>query len=187
MNDKSVSILAIAKVAKALAELNDKMIFVGGAVTGMYADLAADLELRETFDVDLTSITLINYSEYAQLLERLAQLGFFPDPEGHAICSLSYEGISVDIMPSDDGPFGPANKWYKIGSGDLWIRKVLDEEIRILSAPAYLASKFEAFHNRGGDYRTSHDFEDIVFVLDNRSSIVDEVKESVPEIKEFLN
>jgi hypothetical protein len=81
MKDKSVSIRTIAKVAKALAELNDQMIFVGGAVTGMYADMAADLELRETFDVDLTNISLINYSEYAQLLERLSQFGFFPDPE----------------------------------------------------------------------------------------------------------
>ncbi|MDA3821665.1 MAG: hypothetical protein PF450_03490 [Bacteroidales bacterium] len=100
----------------------------------------------------------------AHLLARLAQLGFYPDPEGHAICSLSYKGISVDIMPSDDGP---------IGFEDLWTRKALNEEIRILSAPVYLASKFEAFTNRGGDYRTSHDFEDIIFVLDNRSIIVE--------------
>ncbi len=38
---------------------------------------------------------------------------------------------------------------------------------------AFLATKFEAFKDRGGDYRTSHDFEDIVYVLDNRTTIVE--------------
>jgi hypothetical protein len=61
-----------------------------------------------------------------------------------------------------------------------------EEEIKILSAPCYLATKFEAFNDRGKDYRTSHDFEDIIFVLDNRSTLVAEVKDARPEIQAFL-
>lgn len=186
MRDKKVNISDIEKVAIALAELKDQMVFVGGSVAGLYADMMSDIELRETFDVDLTSLAVINYNSYTKLLDRLSQLGFYPDPNGHAICSLQHKGIAVDIMASEDGPIGPANKWYKLGFDDLWTRKVGKEEIKILSAPTYLASKFEAFNSRGGDYRTSHDFEDIIYILDNRSSITDEIKESRPEIKDFL-
>ena len=178
--------MAISKVAKALANLKSQMVFVGGAVTALYADSIPDLELRETYDVDLTSIELVNYLKYSQLLEKLAQLGFYPDQDGHAICSLKYQDIAVDIMPSEDGPLGPANRWYKLGFNDLWTRLAGEEEIKILSSPCYLATKFEAFNDRGKDYRTSHDFEDIIFVLDNRSTLVAEVKDARPEIQAFL-
>ena len=74
----------------------------------------------------------------------------------------------------------------KLGFENLWTVKALDEDIQILSAPAYLATKFEAFKNRGYDYRTSHDFEDIIYILDNRITIVSEIDQAHPEIKGFL-
>jgi hypothetical protein len=89
-------------------------------------------------------------------------------------------------MPSDDGPIGPANRWYKTGFNNLWKVKAGKEEIQILSAPCFLATKFEAFNDRGSDYRTSHDFEDIIYVLDNRTSIVEEIKNTNDDIKQFL-
>ena len=89
-------------------------------------------------------------------------------------------------MASEDGLLGPANKWYKIGFENLWTTKAKDQEIKILSAPCFLATKFEAFNHRGNDYRTSHDIEDIIYVIDNRTTIVEEVKESDPRIHSFL-
>lgn len=129
---------------------------------------------------------MLNYSDWNKLQERLSKLSFFPDPDGHAICSYLYKGISVDIMPSENGPIGPANRWYKLGFEDLWIAKVEDVELQIFSAPCYLATKFEAFNSRGGDYRTSHDFEDIIYVLDNRTSIVSEIEGAQSKVKDFL-
>lgn len=59
--------------------------------------------------------------------------------------------------------------------------------IKILSAPYFLATKLEAFKSRGkGNGRTSHDFEDIVFVLENRSSIWEEMNSLNGEIKAYL-
>lgn len=37
------------------------------------------------------------------------------------------------------------------------------------------------------DYRTSHDFEDIIYILDNRMTIVSEIEKAHPDIKEFLH
>lgn len=49
-----------------------------------------------------------------------------------------------------------------------------------------MATKFEAFNNRGNDYRISHDIEDIICVIDNRTTIVDEVKLADNVVQTFL-
>jgi len=185
MENRTINIAVVAEVAQALRELKNQMVFIGGAVVSLYADDPAADEIRPTSDIDMT-INLMNFSNWVRMQERLAELRFFPDPYGHAICSYKYKDIPVDIMPAEDGPLGPSNKWYKLGFENLWTVKAADEEIQILSAPAYLATKFEAFNSRGHDYRTSHDFEDIIYLLDNRMTLVSEIEQTHPEIKGFL-
>jgi hypothetical protein len=90
VKNNNINISVVAKIASALSDLKDQMVFVGGAVVSLYADIESDEELRETFDVDLTYIKVLNYGSYNLLLEQLSKLGFYPDPEGHAICSLQY-------------------------------------------------------------------------------------------------
>jgi len=151
-----------------------------------YTDDEAAEEIRPTGDIDLT-IQVTGYAGWVKMQERLGQLGFSPDPQGHAICSYTYKGISVDIMPSEDSSFGPSNRWYKPGFD--YLKKVLVNEeivIHILSTPYFLATKLEAFHSRGGDYRTSHDFEDVVYVIDNRISIADEILEADETVRKFI-
>lgn len=185
MENRTINIAVVAEVALALHELRDQMIFIGGAVVSLYADDPAAEEIRPTADIDLT-INLMNFSNWVQMQERLAQLGFYPDPFGHAICSYKYKNIPVDIMPAEDGPLGPSNRWYKLGFETLEKVTAAGEEIQIFSAPTYLATKFEAFNSRGGDYRTSHDFEDIIYILDNRTTLVSEIEQAHHAIKEFL-
>jgi predicted nucleotidyltransferase len=185
MENKTINMGVVAEIAKALKHLKEKMIFVGGAVVSLYTDdLSAD-EIRPTGDIDMT-INLMNYSDWNKMQEELAQLGFYPDPFGHAICSYKYKNIPVDIMPAHDSPIGPANKWYQWGFDNLQKVKAKDEEIFILPAPCFLATKFAAFHDRGTDFRTSHDIEDIVYVLDNRINIVQEIAETHLEVRKFL-
>lgn len=186
MENKTINIQTIAEVAKGLQELRQKMVFVGGAVISIYTDDEAAEEIRPTGDIDLT-IQVTGYAGWVQMQERFGQLGFLPDPQGHSICSYLYQGISVDIMPSEDGPFGPSNRWYKPGFETMKEVVVNDEiAIQILSAPYFLATKLEAFNSRGGDYRTSHDFEDIVYVIDNRINIVEEICDADEAVKTFI-
>jgi predicted nucleotidyltransferase len=59
--------------------------------------------------------------------------------------------------------------------------------IKILSAPYFLATKLEAFKGRGKDNGIqSHDFEDIVFVLENRYSIWTELSQTNENVKKYL-
>jgi len=185
MENRTINIGVVAEVAEALEELKDQVVFVGGAVVSVYADDPAADEIRPTGDIDMT-LNLMSFASWAKVQERLAQLEFYPDPEGHSICSYKYKDIPVDIMTGEDGHLGPANRWYKIGFENLKTVVVKEQEISVYTAPCYLATKFEAFSDRGSDYRTSHDFEDIVYVIDNRTDIVREVKEDHPEIIAYL-
>ncbi len=185
MENRTINIAAIAEVAAALKELKEQMVFVGGAVVSLYADDPAANEIRPTQDIDMT-VKLFNFSKWANLQEQLAQHGFHPNPFGHAICSYRYKDIPIDIMAAADGPLGPSNRWYKLGFDKLQTVEVKGETIQILPAPCYLATKFEAFNHRGRDYRTSHDIEDVIYVIDNRMDIVQEVQEIIPEIRIFI-
>ena len=48
--------------------------------------------------------------------------------------------------------------------------------IKLITAPTFLATKFEAYSDRGGaDMLASHDIEDIVNVVDGRPGLLEEV------------
>ena len=185
MENKIINIAVVAEIAEVLKDIKQDMVFVGGAVISLYTDDPAADEIRPTQDVDMT-INILNLGHWEEVQKKLSELGFQPDPFGHAICSYKYNDIPVDIMATEDGPLGPSNRWYKVGFKNLWNVKVKDQEIKILSAPCYLATKFEAFKNRGNDYRTSHDIEDIIYVIDNRIDIVSEITEGEPSILLFI-
>lgn len=185
LENRTINIAVVAEVAEALKDLKEQMVFVGGAVVSLYTDDPAADEIRPTQDIDMT-LHIVNLSHWEEIQTRLGALGFHPDPFGHAICSYRYKDIPVDIMATEDGPLGPSNPWFRIGFNNLQLVKARNQDIKILSAPCYLATKFEAFNSRGSDYRTSHDIEDIIYVIDNRIGIVEEIAIEDKRIVDFI-
>jgi predicted nucleotidyltransferase len=185
LENRIINIAVVAEVAEALKDVKDQMVFVGGAVVSLYTDDPAADEIRPTQDIDMALI-IVNLSHWEKVQEQLAALGFHPDPFGHAICSYKYKDIPVDIKSTGEGPIGSTNRWFKIGFDNLWMAKAKEQELKILSAPCFLATKFEAFNDRGSDYRSSHDMEDIIYVLDNRMGIVEEIEKDDPRIANFI-
>lgn len=185
MHNKTINIGVVAEVAEGLQQYREQVVFVGGAVISLYTDDPAADEIRPTKDIDFT-VNIIDIGEYHKTIEELRKLGFHPDPFGTSICSYKFKKYPVDIIPAEDSVFGESNRWYKIGFEDLWKVYAKDQEIYILSAPCFLATKFEAFNNRGKDYRTSHDIEDIIYIIDNRTTIVEEIKNTDKRILDFL-
>ena len=62
-----------------------------------------------------------------------------------------------------------------------------DLEIQLITAPYLIATKIEAFHGRGNsDYLASHDLEDILRVIDGRSSIIDEIKNANDNVRRYI-
>jgi predicted nucleotidyltransferase len=182
----STNITRIKAVNNALGTLKDKVVFVGGATVSLYPDRLF-FETRVTDDVDVI-VEIINYQGRAELEEKLRSLGFAHDIESSVVCRYKIEGIVVDIMPTDDPSIGFNTKWYPEGFQKA-IEYAIDADntVKILTAPYFIATKLEAFNDRGkGDGRTSHDFEDVIFVLENRSSIWEEMNGLDGAIKEYL-
>jgi hypothetical protein len=59
--------------------------------------------------------------------------------------------------------------------------------IKLITAPAFLGTKFEAYSDRGaGDMLASHDLEDIINVLDGRPGLLEEVENAPAELRAYL-
>ena len=152
----------------------------------LYADRRA-IEVRATEDVDIVVGIATRY-EYTQLEEQLRTMGFQNDTTAKFVGRYLLPGIIVDVMPTDEAILGFSNIWYEGGFKNA-IDYVIDEHhtVRIFSASYFIASKLQAFKNRGNnDGRLSTDFEDIIFVLDNRRTIWEEMKNADDDVRKFL-
>ncbi len=181
------NLVRIKGVYYALAELKETIAFVGGATVSLYADKPSQADVRPTDDIDVL-IEIGSYNDYVKIQEKLASIGFCIDAEAKVTCRYKYQGLTVDIMPIDEHILGFTNKWYREGFSNITTYHVDEQtQVNIFAAPYFIASKLEAFKGRGNnDGRTSHDFEDIIFVLDNRRIIWAELNESEPELTAYL-
>jgi len=177
----------LQEVATGFGSLLDEIVFLGGCATGlMIVDQAApDIRASDDVDVIIEAATRHDYHDFS---EQLRQLGFMEDRrDGAPMCRWLYHGIKVDVMPTDSSILGFTNRWYADAMHTATKMKLSSGiEIRIVTAPYFLATKLEAFHGRGnGDFVASHDLEDMIAVLDGRPSIVSEVVDCI-ELHSYL-
>ncbi len=186
MASENIDMLQI--VAYGLEEIKDDLVFVGGAVAELYASDPASSDIRPTTDIDCL-IELSSRKEYLKLEEKLRVKGFANDTSmGAPICRWIYKNIKVDVMPTDEKILGFSNRWYLEGIENR-IGKALPDGVEFCIFPPqyYLGAKFEAHKSRGGnDLRQSHDFEDLVYILDNCPDLMNDISKSNDGIREYL-
>lgn len=184
----STNITMLQIVADGLEELKDEMVFVGGSIAELYANDPAASDIRPTLDVDCVN-ELSSRMAHAKLEENLRKKGFANDTSKDApICRWIYKEIKVDVMPDDEKILGFSNKWYHEGIENK-ITKPLPNGTKIFVFPPeyYVAAKFEAHKDRGGnDLRQSHDFEDIIYILDNCPDLMDNINKANANVKAYL-
>lgn len=182
------NVVRIKVLAEAFSRLKNKVVFVGGAVVELYCDDPARAEVRPTDDVDVV-VELINLGSYATLEEDLRAIGFQNDMFSSVICRYKYHDIVIDIMPTDANILGFTNVWYNDGLSHS-IPYVLNDglAIQIFTLHYFIASKFEALKSdrHGKDYRYNSDFEDIIYIFDNRINIKSELVECTNDVKVYL-
>lgn len=183
------NITMLQKVAKGLGDLNESVVYVGGSVTELYVTDPAATEVRPTMDIDCVA-ELASYKSFNDLEDILRKKKFRNDTtHGAPLCRWLYDGVTVDIMPNDEKIMGFTNKWYKSGMQHK-IEKVLPDGQTIFVFPTeyYIATKLEAVIGRGGsDLRTSHDFEDIIYILNNLPEFIEIFKKiDNKELKNYL-
>ena len=178
----------LVATAGLLRSLLGDLVFVGGAVGSLLiSDEGAGLP-RSTLDVDAIA-EISSYAEYTAFGERLRGLGFSPDTSENApLCRWVHSGKILDVMPLDEKILGFSNRWYRAAMEASTMHELIpDLQIRVVTAPYFLATKMAAFKGRGrGDYLAIHDLEDLIFVIDGRSTIVEEVQTEILLLRKYL-
>ena len=178
--------LATKKVALALGELNEHVVYVGGAMVSLYIDDPAAEDIRPTKDIDLT-FQIATYAKLEQLREDLVARGFSQNAEYTVTCRFRYEDLLVDVMTTETVGWAPSNPWFKKGFDKAINEDLEGVSIKLLPLPYFLATKMEAFLDRGiKDIYASHDLEDIVYLFNYTTDIVSRILAADQELKLYL-
>jgi len=178
----------LRRVAEHLGELREQVVFLGGAATDLLITDPAAGPVRATVDVDVV-IEVVSRSAYSRIQQRLRRAGFVEDERpGAPLCRWVVDGIPVDVMPTDPLILGFANRWYPAVVAAP-TRHTLREgpEIRLITGPLFVATKLEAFRQRGqSDLYGSRDLEDILAVVDGRAELVMECRAASSDVRSYL-
>jgi predicted nucleotidyltransferase len=185
MNPRDPNVQQLQLVANALGHLRERLVFIGGCATGVLITDNARPPVRATQDVDLIA-EIATKAMYYELAADLRKLGFREDTE-NVICRWRLGDLKVDVMPSSESIINFTNKWYSNAIEEC-VATVLPDgtKIRLITAPYFIATKLEAFYDRGGGDYMSHDMEDILSVIDGRPEITQEIAQQRGAVAAYL-
>lgn len=93
---------SLVEIAKGLQDLNDRVVYVGGSMAGLYATDPAATEPRTTLDVDCV-VNTTSYAEHVRFEDELRQRHFHNDTTpGAPICRWTYKGELVDVVSMEE-------------------------------------------------------------------------------------
>jgi predicted nucleotidyltransferase len=171
----SQNLAMLMLVARHLGSLKEKVVFLGGTTVGLLITDSGAPDVRATTDVDLI-VEVATQHDYHAIEATMRQLGFAPEVHSGVRCRWLIDHIMVDLMPTDEKILGFSNRWYSAA-----IKHAVDDtlpdgqHISRVSAPYFIATKIEAFLGRGNhDFIMSHDFEDLMAVIDGREELGNE-------------
>ena len=180
----------LQEIAEGMQSLNERLVYVGGAMAGSYANDPAATEPRPTTDVDCV-VDSKNYAEHAAVEEQLRKLHFHNDTESEppVICRWVYNGEVVDVMSVEGKSLTFGNRWYRPGFEHREMYTLPSgKQIYRLPVAYYLATKIDALLSRGGDdWRGAKDFEDIIYVLNYCTDFMMRFRESEPDVQRYLS
>lgn len=178
----------VLQAAHLLRPLLTRLVFMGGAALGLLITDEAAPDVRSTDDVDVI-VKVARLGEYYQIEGQLRELGFVQrSRDSGPICRWFRDTTIIDVMPTDPTILGFGNRWYEPAIDCAMLLAIDDAlEIRVISAPYFLATKIEAFQGRGGgDFLYSRDISDIITLVDGRPELVSEVHASPQDLQAYL-
>jgi predicted nucleotidyltransferase len=178
-------IAMLRAVAVRLADLREQVVFVGGTSIALLLTDVAGHHPRSTDDVDAISEVRTRL-ELAEFETHLRRLGFKPDLN-RATCSWLIDGMMIDVMPMNGELLGLTSLWFPEAAQHSQVVDLDGISIRVATAPYLLATKLDAFADRGSrDPVASVDLEDIISLIDGREELVQEVTVAAPNLRRYL-
>jgi hypothetical protein len=178
----------LVRLARLLGPLADALVFVGGRVADLLVTDPVGLRVRPTDDTDCVCEAATRVA-YHRLGERLRALGFVEDTTpGAPICRWRAADELLDVMPVEGTVLGFGNVWF---AHAIRLSERVELEpgvsIRVVAAPVFLATKWEAHNDRGGAaWYGDADIEDVVRVVAGRPSIEGELVATERDIRAFV-
>lgn len=163
-------------------------VFTGGAVVGLLLTDPAAPPPSRTKDIDIV-IEIAGYPEFDAIGNLLRQAGFTQNfLDDLPVCAWLWRGIRVDFLTHVRTPMMDSNSWfpYLIAEAER-IEVSTGRFAWRASAPCFIASKLEAFFNRGkANFLTDKDIEDILAVVDGREELLSEMRFASSDVRGFL-
>jgi hypothetical protein len=184
-----VSTEQLEVAAVALGALGERVVFLGGATIELWITDTGARAPRVTYDVDVVA-DVLTLPSYASFQEDLRAAGFQEDVLSGVICRWQHpeSGLTLDAIPADPGLAGFGGRW--IGpAADAAVTRQLPSGAVIRAVPPVhlLATKLEAFRDRGNDdCLASHDFEDIIILIDSREELSSEMTAADDEVLAYV-
>jgi len=178
----------LTSIATAMGAVREQVVFVGGCATGLLITQPLVAGARATEDVDAI-VEVASLVKYHALAERLMEQGFKQTMADNTPPFRWYwKGMQLDLVPLDEKVLGFANRWYKPGFETAATATLPSGLVlRHLSAPYFMATKLEAFKDRGNnDVYLSHDLEDVITVVDGREELINELSSAPPDVRDFV-
>ncbi|TDK26343.1 hypothetical protein E2F46_05200 [Luteimonas aestuarii] len=176
-------------IAQALGDLREQVVFIGGSTAGLLLTDPLAEGVRPTLDVDAV-VEAHDLIHFYRIEAQLEQRGFMRDADSGVICRWKHKpsGVVFDLMPVDAAVLGFSNRWYGEAVATAQPLQLADGVvIRIVAAPAFVATKLEAFLSRGkGDFLVSHDLEDVLNIVDGRDELMDELQAASMQLQGFV-
>jgi len=148
MADSNIELLM--GVAEALGDLRQRFVFVGGCATALLITDPAAPPVRATHDVDAV-VAIVSLAEYRRLGDALRARGFSQTlAGGEPPYRWTFAGMRLDVMPTSEAVLGFSNRWYEPAmrtAVTVQLRRGLD--IRLVTPAYFVATKLEAFEDRG--------------------------------------
>lgn len=185
MRTRELVLATLEKVATNLGDDLALIVFVGGTVAALYDGA---LDIRPTDDVDC--VVRVTLPDYYALIARLKSRGFKEcREEGSPICRLVSSGqVPIDVMPVDAEVLGFSNRWYAEALQEARTYRLTEDlSIRAITPIYFVSTKLEAFKSRGkGDFRASHDLEDVLSLLGQAPTLLDQVERDPAPVCRYL-
>lgn len=131
----------IKTVAEGLGDLNQRVVYVGGAVVSLYINDPAADDVRPTKDIDI-SLEIASLTELEEIRQDLRNKGFSQTAEEDVICRFRYKDIKVDVMSTREIGWAPANIWFDEGFKFKEPVQIEEQQIYILPLPICKENQF---------------------------------------------
>ncbi len=163
-------------------------VFTGGGIVSLLITDKDAPQALFTKDVDVVLEIATNPEFHA--MEIALEGAGFRRPVGEEAERISWEwkGVRVDSLPNRRITSLPYNRWFLPLMKDAEKVEVLPGRgAWIASAPCFLATKLEAFWDRGKkDFLKSKDLKDILAVVNGRGELLAEIQTAAPDVRGFL-